>query len=386
MPGTKTKEERLAELMDETRVRMDAQDTEIADLKKKAKTRAITTPPKDEKPKSEFSISRAIMAARTGDWAEAKVEREMVKEEQARRRERFKGGALQRIMNVSTDSQGGFSVPEATQAELIEMLKAESVVQSMGPKSLDGLTVSPLRINRQAGASTHNWTSESTAVSDSTPTLDQINLTPHKSMLVVKLTNEQLMLGQVGEQFVRQDMAEQLALGEDLGYISGSGASGQPLGMVGMTGIGTVAFGGGVDLDKLFEMLYELEKDNVPCSKLGWLLNPLVWHDLRVLKDGEGRYLLDPKTQTLLGFPYKKTTQMNTPTGSATSNALVLVDFAEIILASWGAMDILVSKEATDSSGNSAFMLDETWVRVVRHVDIAARHPEAICTSTGITT
>jgi len=380
----KTKAERIAELIDEARARMDAQDERIGALESRTKARAITTP-KTDKPRTEFSFSRAITAAKTGDWSEAKVEREMVQEEQARRRERFKG-SLQRIMNVSTDSQGGFSVPEATQAELIEMLKAESVVQAMGPRRLDGLTVSPLRINRQSGASTHNWTSESTAVSDSTPTLDQINLTPHKSMLVVKLTNEQLMLGTVGEEFVRQDMAEQLALGEDLGFISGSGASGQPTGMVNLTGIGSVAFGGGVDLDKLFDMIYELEQDNVPCKKLGWMMNPLVWHDLRVLKDGEGRYLLDPKSQTLLGYPYKKTTQMNTPTGSATSNALVLVDFSQIILASWGAMDILVSKEATDSSGNSAFMLDETWVRVVRHVDIAARHVEAICTSTGITT
>ena len=181
----------------------------------------------------------------------------------------------------------------------------------------------------------------------STPTLDQITFTPHKSILIVGLTNEQLALGEAGEQFIRQDMTEQLALGEDLGFISGSGSSSAPLGMLKMSGIGSVAFGGGVTLDKLFEMLYEQEVDNIKGGGNGWMMHPLVWHDLRVLKDGEGRYLLDPKTQTLLGFPYKKTTQMTIPTGSATSNTLALVDFSEIILASWGAMDFHLPSRTT---------------------------------------
>jgi len=328
----------------------------------------------DEAP--DLSFVRAARALKLGDWADAADELKASVEERERRK---------RLLNISTDTQGGYSVPESQQAGIIEMLKAESVIQSFPVKRIDGLKTSPHKMVRQSAASTHSWVAEAGSGSASTPTLDQITFTPHKSMLIVGFTNEQLALGEAGEQFARQDMAEQLALGEDLGFISGTGTSSAPLGLANMTGIGTVAFGGGVTIDKLFEMLYEQEVDNIKGTGNGFIMHPLVWHDLRVLKDGEGRYLLDPKAGTLLGFPYRKTTQMTTPTGSATSNALMLVDFSEIILASWGAMDFYLSKDAVVGSTN-AFTDDLTYLRLVRHVDIQARHPEAIVTSTGITT
>ena len=363
----------LESVFEKVEDRMAAVEADAKETRALAKKRGPVTP--DEKAPS-LSFNRVARALKSGDWGHAPDERAASDSELERRT---------RLMNISTDTQGGYSVPEGQQAEIIEMLKAESIVQSFPVKRIDGLKVSPHKITRQSGASTHNWVAEAASGTASTPTLDQITFTPHKSILIVGLTNEQLALGEAGEQFIRQDMTEQLALGEDLGFISGSGSSSAPLGMLKMSGIGSVAFGGGVTLDKLFEMLYEQEVDNIKGGGNGWMMHPLVWHDLRVLKDGEGRYLLDPKTQTLLGFPYKKTTQMTIPTGSATSNTLALVDFSEIILASWGAMDFHLSKDAVVGSTN-AFTDDLTYVRVVRHVDIQARHPEAIVTSTGITT
>lgn len=323
------------------------------------------------------SFVRAARAMKLGDWSQAPEEFKASQAEVERRK---------RIMNISTDTQGGYSVPESTEAGIIEMLKAASVVQSMpGIKSLTGLTTSPHKMVRQTGASTHNWVAEAATGTASTPTLGQITFTPHKSMIIVGFTNEQLALGEAGEAFARQDMTEQMALGEDLGFINGSGASSAPLGMLGMAGINTVAFGGGVTLDKLFEMLYEQEVDNVKGTSNGWLMHPLVRHDLRVLKDGEGRYLLDHTNQTLLGFPFKTSPQMTIPTGSATTGSLALIDFSEIVVAAWGALDFYLSKDAVVGTTN-AFTDDLTYLRLVRHIDIQARHPEAIVTSTGITT
>lgn len=331
---------------------------------------------------SGLSLTRTILALATNDWSEAKAEAEAGREEQAKRRERA------RTMNVALDSQGGYAVPEVLDAEMIELLRANSVVESLpGVRRLDNLKVSPFKMNRQTSATTHSWATESGTVSPSTPALGRLQAEPHKSMMVCKLTSEMLMLGTVGEQFVREDFARQIALGEDLGFLRGAGGI-PPIGFSNMAGINTRPINGAVDLDDLYDMIYDLAADNAPMRSLAWILNPRTWNSLLKTKDGDGRYILDIGSKTLLGLPYLLTTQMpinlTGGSGGSTDTEIVLVDGSEVILFGWGGLSLLPSQHASASDGTSAFMQDETWIRAVRHRDIQVRHLESVNVATGV--
>lgn len=331
---------------------------------------------------SGLSLSRIIYATVTGDWSEAKAEREAGNEESAKRRERS------RTMNVSLDSAGGYAVPEMLDAEMVELLRANSVVESLpGVRRLDNLKVSPFKMNRQATASTHSWATESGTVTPSNPTLARLQAEPHKSMIVAKLTSEMVMLGTVGENFVREDFARQIALGEDLGFIRGAGGI-PPIGLAIMAGINTRAINGALTFDNLYDSIYDLAADNAPMRSLAWILNPRTWNSLIKVKDGDGRYILDPGTKTLLGLPYLLTTQMpinlTGGSGGSTDTEVLLVDGSEVILFGWGGLSILPSQHASASDGSSAFMQDEVWIRAVRHRDIGVRHLESVNRLTGV--
>lgn len=331
---------------------------------------------------SGLSLSRAILATVTGDWSEAKAEAEAGREEAAKRRE------AARTMNVSIDSQGGYAVPEILDAEMIPLLRANSVVESLpGVRRLDNLKFSPFKMNRQATASTHSWATESGTVTPSNPTLARLQAEPHKSMLVAKLTSEMLMLGTVGEEFVREDFARQIALGEDLGFLSGAGGI-PPIGFRNMAGTNSVAVNGAITLDKMYDAIYELAADNAPMKSLAWILNPRTWNSLLKIKDGDGRYILDLGTKTILGLPYFLTTQMplnlTGGSGGSTDTEILLVDGSETILFGWGGLSILPSQHASAADGSSAFMQDEVWIRAVRHRDIQVRHLESVCRMVGV--
>ena len=92
-------------------------------------------------------------------------------------------------------------------------------------------------------------------------------------------------------------MIEAIGQQIDLAAINGTGSNNQPLGILNTTGIGSVAIGnngGAPTIDKLIDLKGEVAIDSADVATAGFLINAKTEKTLSKLKDGDGRYLLDP--------------------------------------------------------------------------------------------
>jgi HK97 family phage major capsid protein len=334
----------------------------------------------DEKPK--FSLFKALYAIATGDWSQAQLEADVFRQT--------------RDMGTSTDSSGGYLVPYQAVPELIEMLRAESVVSKMGATLLDNLTGSPVEIPKQTGGATAYWVGENEALTASEPTLGQLQFTPKSVGALVKLSNRLLrMSNPSAEQLVRNDVATVISLAIDLAALRGTGANGQPIGIANTSGINTVSWLSGgnpqtPNFDLFYDMEYELAMDNALKGKLGYVFNPCVKRSLSKLKvaqfsgDTGGEYIIRPMDANALtnyiGYPFAMTTLIPANLGAGSNQTEIYFgNWQELIVAQWAGIEILPSKEAGD-----AFAKNQTWIRIIIDVDIGLRHAESFCLATGV--
>lgn len=357
---------------------VDALDTRMQLMEKALVPNKISLPGVTEE-KEKFSFFKAIKAIRFNDWSEAGFEQEVFQQ------------TKKRAMSYGSTSAGGYLVPYEQILELIEYLRAESVVIQSGATVLGDLSGAPVTIPKQTGGATGYWVGENAAITSSDLTVGQLSLTPKKVGALVKLSNTLLKLSNPSaEALVRRDIALTIALQIDLKALRGTGTSNEPTGIANQSGINTVAIGtngGNVDFDDLIDMEYELANDNALRGSLGYIFHPTIRRKLLKLKvaqysgDTGGDYIVAPVTEQVLqnwiGYPYKMTTQIpvNLTKGEGTSlTEIYFGNWQELIIGQWGGMEIMASMETSD-----AFEKDQTWVRCLQEVDIAVRHAESFC-------
>jgi len=328
----------------------------------------------DGVPKNEFCFGRAIQALVAKDWSMAPFEKEL-------------SDHVCKTLTWASGSGGGLWVPEEFLSnEFIDMLRANQVVREAGATVLSNLTGSPVRIPKATGSATVGWVGQDATqtASDSTPA--QLTMVPHICMGRSKISEQMVLLnpGAV-EPYVREDLASGIGLAFDLAMLRGTGTNEQPLGMANLTSKLTVAMGtngGTVTIDKCYDMLYQLELNNVKTDKLNWFCHPLLRNTLRKLKDTNGRYYFQPDPSspqkgTLLGYPVSVTTQIpiNLTKGSGTAlTELYLTAMPYVIIGEWGALNV----KATDVGGD-AWANNLIEVKATYYVDVGFRHDQAVC-------
>ncbi|HBO83541.1 MAG TPA: phage major capsid protein [Deltaproteobacteria bacterium] len=147
--------------------------------------------------------------------------------------------ALFRGLSKGTATAGGYLVSTETQ-DAVDILRPFSVTTKAGITVETGL-VGDQVIPKTTVKSTHEWLStESSQVTPSTPSLSQIGCTP-KSVGIVVNFSRQLSKQSNAENFVRRELMNTVGTAIDQAVISGSGANGQPTGILGTTGIGSIS-------------------------------------------------------------------------------------------------------------------------------------------------
>ena len=375
---TITVEEKLKRLdaIDSLETRLKA----IEDGTAKKGSRLVDLPGVDEG-KEQFSFLRAFSSMTSGDWTEAAFEKEVF--DQTRKR----------ALDTGTGTTGGFIVPNQYIAEIVELLRAESVVMGMGATVLSGLVGSPVEIPKQTGGATAYWVGENAAITESQQAFGQLSLTPKQVAAMVKMSNRFMNLSDPsGEAMVRRDLAQVIALAIDLAALRGTGSSSQPLGIVNTPGISNVEIdtnGGAFDWDIASQMEGKLEDANALRGSLGYVTHPKVKRLLKRIRiaqysaQTDGEYLFNPimsdaQLEAQLGTPLRGTTQLpiNLEKGSsgAVCSEVIFGNWQELIIGQWGGLEFMASGETGD-----AFEKAQTWIRVIQEVDIALRHPESFC-------
>lgn len=332
---------------------------------------------------AKYSLFRALNAVRENDWSEAGLEleahRELFKRFGTMRGKRSFFVPMeiqQRDLSAVTAAAGGRLVATENMS-FIDILRARSVAMRMGATSLSGL-VGNVTIPTQTGAATAAWlASETTAATESDQVFGQMALSP-KNVAAYTEISRQLMLqsSPSAEMIVMNDLAAVVALAVDNASINGTGASGQPLGIVGTAGIGSVT---GTTL--AYSGLVEFQTDVLTANALvnpasaGYVATPAVAALLSVrsrftntdtpLWEGS---LMDG---TMAGYPAMSSTQI-------AAGRMLFGDFSQLVIAEWGALEIDVNPYANFAAGI-------TGVRAFYTIDVGVRYAGAFSYSTAIT-
>lgn len=373
-----------------------------------------------EKEQRSYSVVRAINAAISGDWSQAGLERE-ASVELAKRMNRETTGFFmptnlrmevpsdseRAAYNVGTAGQGGNLVATNLLASsFIEVLRNKAMVMQLGPTLLSGL-VGNVAIPRQITQTATYWVSEGSAVTEAEATFDQVTMSPKQlgalseySRLALQQTTPDI------EAVVRNDLARVMALGLDLGVISGSGSAGQPTGILNTSGIGSVAMGtnggtfaassttAGTGFDQLIDLEGKVAVANALSGSLSYLTNAKVINVLKKVKDQYGLPLwatnrdspvAEGTMGTLSGYRAAMSNQvpwnLTKGTSSGVCSALIFGDFSQVLIGMWGGLEIL-----PNPYDSTAYTKGAVRIRAMQTCDVALRHKESFAAITDITT
>jgi len=363
-----------------------------------------------------FSITAGIRAALSGDWSsyEAGLVREMSAEVQksmgrapsAERAFFVPFNALTRATYVTSGPTTGGNLVQTDllDQDFIEFLRNRSVMLAAGVRTMPGLQGNVAIPRRSGVANTYYLATQTTAITQSESTFDQVTMSPKNLAALSKYSRQTLLQSTPGiEQLVRSDLIDGLNVAMDLGILNGTGTS-QPMGIMGTTGIGAVAAGtngGAVTMETLVNLETELTIDNVPVDRntVSYVTNAKVMGNLKKLRAGgstttDGPFLVNDNllaigrggTPSIVnGYPIYVTNQVpsNLTKGTSTGvcSAIVIGDFSQAMLGLWGnGLEITVGEDADD------FSKALTSVRGIVSYDVAVRDPKAFAACLDITT
>jgi len=372
----------------------------------------------DQRDAATYSISEGIRAALSGDWSsrEAGLVREISQEVQkqsgfAQTGKRgffvpFSALAKRATYVTSGATTGGNLVATDLMAdEFIEALRNQSVMLNLGIRTMTGL-VGDVAIPRRSGvASTYYLSTETTAITQSESTFDQVTLQPKNLAALSKYSRQTLLQATPGiEDLVRRDLTDGINLGIDLGILNGSGSSGQPTGILNTSGIGSVALGtngGAITVESLVDLEEQVLIDNGALNRdsIAYVTNAKVLAELKKLRAGgstagDGTFLVNNDLQALgrgptpaavNGYPLYVTNQVpsNLTKGSSSGvcSAVLMGDFSQAMVGFWGnGLEIVVGEDSDD------FSKALTSVRAIVTYDVAVRHAESFAAILDVTT
>nr|DAZ62498.1 MAG TPA: major capsid protein [Caudoviricetes sp.] len=236
---------------------------------------------------------------------------------------------MRNALQVGTDSEGGYLVPDEFENRLIDGLKDATVIRSHAYvfKTSNGLHKIPIVASHGSAA----WIDEEGAYTESDDAFGQVQLDAHKVGTIIKVSEELLndsafdLEGYIYSEFIRR-----IGDKEEEAFLVGNGSS-KPTGILNATGGGqvgvTTASATTITADELIDLFYSLK---APYRKSAvWVFNDATMKIVRKLKDGSGQYLWQPglkdgESDTILGRPYF--TSSAVPTVAAGAKTVIFGD------------------------------------------------------------
>lgn len=331
-----------------------------------------------DKEAKRFSIVRAIRALADRDWSGAGFERECSNAIAQRTGNPSRGfylpyeawrqwsGAEQRDVTKSGTSSA--TIQTELQADsFIELLRNKSLVLAAGATTLPGL-VGDVAIPRQSGGGTAYWlTNESTTVTESTQTFNQVTMSPKTVAGRSDISRRMLLQSTPAmDRLIQDDLRKVLSIAIDLAALYGSGASGQPTGVVTTAGIGSVTTSGAASLawSHVVNLWREVSIDNADMGTLAYITNATIAALFKVTQKASntGIFFMDPDG-SVNGYPCLVTNQV-------AAGDCLYGNWADLLIGEWGVLDVTVDTVTLGDIGGLV-------VRAFADVDIAVRHPES---------
>jgi HK97 family phage major capsid protein len=318
-------------------------------------------------------------------------------------------GALDTVAGPS----GGFLVPPEFSQDLIPLLYPYVILRRAGAKTYTMRSPQFYR-PRLTGGATASYIGETAAIPSSQQTFDQFSLLAKELTALVPVSRLLVEDSDPAvEDIIKTDMSQQIGLKEDKTFLTGTGSSTVPQGLLSRSDIQNITVvdttnGDALTYDTIVDIETALDLANIPEVNRIWIAHPKLRGTLRKIKDQNLRPIfsefLDPQQSTLLagrpngnnvpqstlfGKPFYTSTQLPTRTVNGhTTYDLALVEVSQVVIGQLGGMEVAMSDEASfvDGSNNtiSAFQSNLSLFRMVLRHDVNIEHPSAVVVRQGI--
>lgn len=323
-----------------------------------------------------FSLFNLVRAHLQGEGAELRAFRTLADSTMAQAKAQPSGlgtfvlpqdSLSRRDLTVASASGGGYLRP--TELDYASALFAASVVERLPMRRVPlqgdlsmatGLTVST------------SWqSSEGASISHSDPDFAASAATPKTVGCTVTASRHLwLQMLAAGRGFLESQLARAMAAAKDTAFINGSGAGGQPLGLLNASGTTSVS---GTSLSwanvcTLLDAADGYEVDGVSAILGNTAAKLLRQRDKAA---GSGFILADGRIDSVPAFV----------TRAAPADALLLFPAGRIVAAEWGGLEVAI----TETASASAFASGKVSIRLMQSVDWFAEKPALVGKATSIT-
>ncbi len=273
-------------------------------------------------------------------------------------------------LQIGTDSEGGYLVPDEFERTLVQALEEENLIRQLA--TVVSSSFGDKKIPIVASKGTADWTDEEAPMHESDDTFGIVNLGAHKLSTMIKVSEELLNDSVFSlETYIAQEFARRIGRAEEQAFISGNG-TGKPSGIFTTAEVGVTSAGTVIAMDDIIDLYHALRE---PYRRNAvFLTNDAMIKAIRKLKDNSGQYLWQPSVQagqpdTILNRPVR--TSGYVPTIEASAKVLAFGDFKYYWIADRQGRSFQRLNELYAATGQVGF-------RATQRVDGKLILPEAI--------
>ena len=265
-------------------------------------------------------------------------------------------------LQIGTDSEGGYLVPDEYERTLVEALEEENIFRQMAKviKTSSGDRKIPV----VAAKGTASWIDEEGAYPESDDSFGQVSIGAYKLGTMIKVSEELLNDSVFDLQsYISREFARRIGAKEEEAFFTGDG-KGKPLGVLAATGGAetgvTAASATAVTADELMDLYYSLKSPYR--KKAVWVLNDSTIKAIRKLKDNNGQYLWQPSLvagtpDMILGRPIRTSAYM--PAIAAGAKTIAFGDFSYYWIADRQGRSFKRLNELFAASGQVGFLASQ---------------------------
>ncbi|MBU4541814.1 MAG: phage major capsid protein [Firmicutes bacterium] len=279
-------------------------------------------------------------------------------------------------LQIGSDSEGGYLVPDEFERTLVEGLEEENIFRTLA--KVITTASGDRKIPVVATKGTASWIDEEGAVPESDDSFGQVSISAYKLGTMLKVSEELLNDSIFNlEAYIAKEFARRIGAKEEESFFIGDG-NGKPTGIFNATGGAqdgiTAASATAITVDEIMDLFYALKS---PYRKSAtFILNDATVKAIRKLKDGNGNYIWQPSItagtpDTILNRPVK--TSAYVPNIAAGAKTIAFGDFSYYWVADRQGRSFKRLNELYATTGQVGFM-------ATQRVDGKLILPEAIKT------
>ena len=238
---------------------------------------------------------------------------------------------IRNALQIGTDTEGGYLVPDEFERTLVEALNDENIFRRLA--NVITTSSGDRKIPVVASKGTASWIDEEGAIPESDDSFGQVSIGAYKLGTMIKVSEELLNDSVFNlETYISKEFARRIGNKEEDAFFTGDG-SGKPTGILAATGgaqLGvTAASATAITIDEVLDLFYSLKASYR--NKAVFVMNDATVKAIRKLKDGQGQYLWQPSLQagtpdTILNRPLY--TSAYVPIIASTAKSIVFGDFS----------------------------------------------------------